>query len=131
LKFKRLDSEDGDCYYYNEKLAGAGFADAECQRAGEGGMSDNTVVQEDTSWCGKYRTCVGSLLAIGGGLVVAVLLGFILWNVGLHHVTAGPELKLPLIVVLSVVVLLIVLGLLTFSFLNVGARKPERSTRPA
>jgi len=55
-----------------------------------------------------------AFLTIGGGVLIAVFVVLAIWI--FHNKNIGPELKLPLVVIFGVVVLLMVIGLLTFSF---------------
>jgi len=70
----------------------------------------------DVRWW--HKSCDSQLtlafLTIGGGLLIAGFLAGAMWI--FHQGNIGPELKLPLVVIFGVVILLMVIGLLTFSF---------------
>lgn len=91
--------------------------------------------------CGKWRRCMPDkktglvvLLVIFGALVVGGTFAWITWQIKLQE--AGPELTLPLIVIVGVVVLLVTLAMVavTFSVLDLDDKTqalalPEGSVR--
>src|SRR3981081_592790 len=66
-----------------------------------------------------------AFLTIGGGVLIAVFVVLAIWI--FHNKNIGPELKLPLVVIFGVVVLLMVIGLLTFSFSHLNLASPEQA----
>src|ERR1700692_3327549 len=76
-------------------------------------MSDAAGESQGQGEDRAHRSLSRFVFAIGA-LIVAGFLSFVLWIV--REPDIGPELKLPLVVILGVIILLIVIGLLTFGF---------------
>jgi hypothetical protein len=81
----------------------------------------------DLRW---WQKCEGShptlaFLTIGGGVLIAGFLAGAMWL--FHQEGIGPELKLPLVVIFGVVILLMVIGLLVFSFSHLNLASPQQA----
>ena len=83
--------------------------------------------EADVKWwhecCGSHPTL--AFLTIGGGVLIAGFLAGAMWL--FHQESIGPELKLPLVVIFGVVILLMVIGLLVFSFSHLNLASPEQA----
>jgi hypothetical protein len=86
-------------------------------------MTNETDVRWWNRCCGFHPTL--AFLTVGGGVLLAafVISAMVLFE----KRNIGPELKLPLVVVLGVVVLLIAIGLLVFSFSHLKLASREQA----
>src|SRR6266403_1971597 len=86
-------------------------------------MTNETDVRWWNRCCGFHPTL--AFLTVGGGVLLAafVISAMVLFE----KRNIGPELKLPLVVVLGVVVLLIAIGLLVFRFSHLKLASREQA----
>jgi hypothetical protein len=76
--------------------------------------------------CDGYKACVAWLLALGGGALVIFVLVWILVKFTGGN-TGSDAIALPLIVLIGVIVLLIVISLVTFTFSVLGLASPTEA----
>jgi hypothetical protein len=86
-------------------------------------MTNGTDVRWWHKCCGSDPTL--AFLIIGGGVLIAGFLAGAMWL--FHQESIGPELKLPLVVIFGVVILLMAIGLLVFSFSQLNLASPAQA----
>jgi hypothetical protein len=73
---------------------------------------------------GEFQLTLAFLI-IGAGLLVGAIMIGAMWMFHIGRIV--PEIKLPIVVIFGVVILLIVIGLLTFSFAQLKLASPEQA----
>jgi hypothetical protein len=89
-------------------------------------VPDAAEATAGTAWCDRYRPCIAWLLALGGGAVVAFVLVWVLMNFSGGGVQ-NAAITLPLVVLVGVIVLLIVISLVTFTYSVLGLASPTEA----